>query len=425
MKILFTAITALMIGITSFAETVELPANEARKDTTLVQKKSKKPITYNEKGEIIKTGLNFGPLPVVAFDADKGFEFGALLNIFNFGDGKTYPEPKSQWYIEASAYVKRGKIGTQQYVVSYDNKHLTKNYNLRMCAAANILVNTALDFYGFNGYESHYDSTLPIGFYRHKRLTANAKVDFIGEIAKNFYWEAGYHFHYFNLGAYQDFDKENPEDSPVPVSLYDLYRSWGIIPDEQTGNQFSSALRLGIVYDSRDYEASPSRGLWVDAHLITAPKFLGSSNPYNKVNVTFRHYVPIYKDKVVFAYRLDYQGFLGKDVPWYVLPYFTVVGSLYDRDGLGGYRTVRGILYNRVQGPHMGFFNAEVRYRFIDFRLWKQNIAFAISGFCDGAGNGYDQQDRKESGTLQYLYTGDKRKHPSCRRSRPEVHHEP
>lgn len=391
-----SAALAVMTSLPVFAETWETPETEVRTDTTEVKgKKSKKPVTYNEKGEIIKTGLNFGPLPVVAFDNDKGFQFGALLNIFNFGDGKTYPEPKSSWYIEASAYVKQGKIGTQKYVVSYDNRHVTPNYNLRVCAAGSVFVDTALEFFGFNGYQSFYDSSMPTGFYRHGRLTANMKVDFIGEIAKNFYWEAGYHFNYFNIGRYKDFYRTE-EGEPEPEALFDLYQKWGIIPEGQTGDQFSSALRVGLVYDSRDYEASPSRGFWIDAHFIADPKFLGSSNPYNKVSVTFRHYVPIFKDKVVFAYRLNYQGFVGKNTPWYMLPYLTVVGSLYDRDGIGGYRTVRGIMYNRVQGAQMGFFNAEIRYRFIDFKLWKQNIAFAVSGFCDGAGvlKGMDMTNR-------------------------------
>jgi xanthine dehydrogenase molybdopterin-binding subunit B len=62
-------------------------------------KKNAKEVTYNESGEIIKTGINLGPLPVVAFDADRGFQFGALLNLYNFGNGDTYPNPKSQWYI--------------------------------------------------------------------------------------------------------------------------------------------------------------------------------------------------------------------------------------------------------------------------------------------------------------------------------------
>ena len=54
--------------------------------------------------EIIKTGYNFGPLPAVAFDADKGFQLGALLNIYDFGDGSTYPNTRQQWYFEASDF---------------------------------------------------------------------------------------------------------------------------------------------------------------------------------------------------------------------------------------------------------------------------------------------------------------------------------
>lgn len=65
-----TAFAAMMLCIPTFA------AEEITED---VGDKKKKEVTYNEKGEIIKTGTNFGPLPVVAFDADRGFQFGALL----------------------------------------------------------------------------------------------------------------------------------------------------------------------------------------------------------------------------------------------------------------------------------------------------------------------------------------------------------
>ena len=83
---------------------------------------AKKETAKNEsaKKEIIKTGYNFGPLPAVAFDADKGFQLGALLNIFDFGDGSTYPNPRQKWYFEASFFTK----GSQLFVVSYDNKFL-------------------------------------------------------------------------------------------------------------------------------------------------------------------------------------------------------------------------------------------------------------------------------------------------------------
>ena len=54
-------------------------------------KKAKKEKVYNEKGEIIKQGWNIGPLPVLGFDSDLGFQYGACVDIFNFGDGSRYP----------------------------------------------------------------------------------------------------------------------------------------------------------------------------------------------------------------------------------------------------------------------------------------------------------------------------------------------
>jgi hemolysin activation/secretion protein len=90
------------------------------------------------------------------------------------------------------------------------------------------------------------------------------------------------------------------------------------------------------------------------------------------------------EDKLTFAYRLNYQRSFGNDVPYYVLPYLTVMGQSYDRDGMGGFRTVRGIMRNRVQGLDMATYNAELRWRFVQFPLWKQNIALGLSCFSDG-----------------------------------------
>ena len=61
------------------------------------------------------------------------------------------------------------------------------------------------------------------------------------------------------------------------------------------------------------------------------------------------------------------------------------MGIKADNDAFGGYNTVRGLMLNRVQGLHTGFYNIEMRWRFIDFSLFNQNIAFALSAFNDGA----------------------------------------
>ena len=61
-------------------------------------------------------------------------------------------------------------------------------------------------------------------------------------------------------------------------------------------------------------------------------------------------------------------------------------------------------MLNRVQGLDVGFYNAELRWRFVDFKLWKQNIAFALSGFTDGGHvfRGYDMTNK--TGKKEQLY---------------------
>ena len=152
-KTIFTVLAAMMLCTVAMAETIESSADNSATEKTA--KKQKKNVTYNENGEIIKTGINLGPLPVVAYDADRGFQFGALMNIYDFGNGKNYPNPNSQWYIEASAYVKESKIGSYKLILNYDNKTLIPGVRMSICTG--YYKDAALDFYGFNGYQSNYD----------------------------------------------------------------------------------------------------------------------------------------------------------------------------------------------------------------------------------------------------------------------------
>ena len=422
MKVKFITILAAIALCMPFNAGAETASSESEAPKTETKTKKKKNVTYNEKGEIIKTGINLGPLPVVAFDADRGFQFGALLNIYNFGDGANYPNPNSQWYIEASAYVKNSSVGSYKFIVNYDNKTLIPGVRMSICTG--YYKDAALDFYGFNGYQSNYDmgligdniifgddksgqklqnkfdkkGKLPKGFYRHGRDLIKVKADFTGEILKNFYWEAGYSFNWtktqdFIPSGYTVFAGTNPTDKGYTgTSLFDLYKTWGIIPEDEADGGFVSALKAGLMYDSRNVENNPTRGIWAEGHIIAAPKWLGTSHPHYKYCLTMRQYVPIVQDKLTFAYRVAYEGTIGKKAPWYTLPFYTNMGIKADNDGFGGYRTVRGLMLNRVQGLDVGFYNIEFRYKFVEFKLWKQNIAFALSAFTDGAHvfRGYD-----------------------------------
>ena len=386
---MFTLICALLTS-------ASLLAQESGNATAEPTEKSKK--------EIIKKGLNFGPLPVVAFDADKGLQLGALLNIFDFGDGSNYPNTRQSLYLEASFFTK----GSQLFVISYDNKFLIPG--VRWSTSAVLTNEKAMDFYGFNGYMSYYDhEKVKLGNdkahklnyiytpkYRLNRINFNFKTDFTGNIWNNkLFWEVGYHLNNIKAG-YDDrqalnLDKINkgkddykkfPETEPT---LFDLYRRWGIISEDEAWGGFSSALRLGLLLDTRDKEGAPSKGIWAEAHVTLAPDSLGTTHPYYRYSATFRHYVPIVKNDVLtFAYRLNYEGTFGNSAPYYMLPFITVMGATYDRDGMGGYRTVRGIMRDRVQGLDMATYNVELRWRFVNFRKWNQNIAFGLNLFSDG-----------------------------------------
>ena len=380
MKHIFTIIVALLATLNVVAQTTDQPAEVAP-----------------AKKEIIKTGYNFGPLPAVAFDADKGFQMGALLNIYDFGDGSTYPNTRQQWYLEASFFTK----GSQLYVVSYDNRFWIPG--VRFSTALTITNDKAMDFYGFNGYQSYFDYEkvdagkknddmyLYTPKYRTNRLAALFKADFVGKIGQTpLSWEAGYHLSYFKQGAIDraKINKNKDENKMFPDSektLFEQYREWGIIKDSEANGGLNSSLRFGLMFDTRDKEGAPSRGIWAEAHATLAPKWLGTTNPYYRYSMTFRHYLPIVKNDVLtFAYRLNYEGTIGKSAPYYVLPFITVMGPSYDRDGMGGYRTIRGLMRNRVQGLDIASYNAEIRWRFVNFALWNQNIAFGLSAFSDG-----------------------------------------
>ena len=344
--------------------------------------------------DIVKTGWNVGPLPAIAFDADKGLQLGAILQLYNYGDGHNYPNYDSKWYFEASFFTKGSKL----FQVRYDDKELIPG--VRWSSALRVNLDKAFDFYGFNGYQSWYDAAriasgkagtdfLFSPFYRYSRKEILFKSDFLGKITDNLQWEAGIFANYFKTGSIDraSINKNKKEGQLFPdlyPTLLDYYHKAGVISDDEFGGGFAGGVRLGMVYDTRDKEGAPSRGIWAEAHLVAAPGFL-SHIGYYRYSATWRHYLPIVKNDVLtFAYRLNYEGNIGKSAPYYVLPYMTVMGEKSDLEGMGGYNTVRGIMRTRVVGLDMATYNAEFRWRFVKFRAGKQNIALALSAFSDG-----------------------------------------
>ncbi len=324
----------------------------------------------NEDGT--KSGWNFGPCPAVSYSSDFGFQYGVLCDIFYYGDGSTYPEYKHKFYVEASKYTKGASILN----FSYDSKYLIKG--LRTTFNVAYLPDEMLDFYGFNGYMSPYDATQGNSFYKIDREYFRASLDFQGKISDNINWAAGVGYYDYTLTPVQ---LEKYADS---ANLLSLYAQEGIIEsDHITGKHLE--FRVGLVHDTRDHEADPTRGFWTEAIATASPDiFEGGDQSFGRFTLTHRGYIPVVGEKLTFAYRALYQGGIFGETPIYQLQN---ISTLYAKktfsEGLGGYTSIRGVLRNRAVGEGYALGNIELRYRFAHFNLIGQKWYFAFNPFFD------------------------------------------
>ena len=100
--------------------------------------------------EVAKTGLNFGPLPAIGYSSDLGWHYGALSDIYWYGDGSTYPDYRWKANVEVSKYSK----GNTVLHSFFDSKCSIPD--MRVSASVSWFGNKTTDFYGFNGASSVY-----------------------------------------------------------------------------------------------------------------------------------------------------------------------------------------------------------------------------------------------------------------------------
>ncbi len=356
-----------------------------------------------EKKEKIKKGFSFGGVPAIAYDTDLGFKYGAVVNLYHYGDGSRYPEYDHSLYLEWSRTTKGNGINQ----IIYDSEKLIPN--MRVTAEVSYMTEKALDFYGFNGYEAYYNHDfedqvnadyISRVFYRHDRKSLRLKADFQGNIlGKKLRWLAGISYNGTTIAPVdiEKLNKGKDEEDLLPDvdGLYDYYVNWGVISADQAEGGNTTQLKLGMVYDTRDIEANPSKGMWDEVLFFVSPKAFGYESFTTQALFLHRQYFTIAPGRLTFAYRLGYQTKLSGDIPYYVLPYYT--DSKQTRDGFGGSKTIRGVLRNRVVGDGVGFGNFEFRWKVVKTYLFKQNFYIALSSFLD-AGRIFDPFDYDLSG---------------------------
>lgn len=342
-----------------------------------------------EKTEKTKKGFSFGAVPAIAYDSDLGFRYGALANFYDYGDGTIYPFYKHSLYVEWSHTTK----GSDTKQVKYDSEFLIPG--IRVTADARLETEQAMDFYGFNGFNTLFNSDYATKgnpdrmFYKMDRQTLRLRANFQGKIiGRKLRWFAG--LSHYNVGLdtvnISKLNKGKADEKLLNdiTGLYEQFVSQGYIPSSQANGGAVTNFSVGIVADTRDNEPNPNKGIWSEAMLISSPGFLWNDNPFYKLVLSHRQYFSIIPSRLTFAYRLNYQTSLGsKPMPWYMLNY--TFSTFDDREGLGGSKTLRGILRNRVVGEGFALGNFELRWKFAKFEFLKQNWYLALSPFVDMA----------------------------------------
>ena len=409
------------------------------------EKTEKAATESTEKKQTVKKGWNFAPFPSIGYNSDTGFQIGALCEIFDYGDGSTYPAYKHKFNVDLS-WTTKDQVKLHFF---YDSKYLIPK--VRLTFAATYILAQMYPFMGFNGAAAPYFTDLASGkkqmnrvaMYNVRRNSMRIMADFQGDILPKFRWAAGISYWWYDIEnvsvkkkgkpAYDVVANEYLQNQGIDyASLWQLYQGVGLIRlNEATGGHHLE-LKAGLVYDSREHEADPSRGIWAEVYAYGSPDILNGRGKdgyhYLKLAAHFRHYVPIWKDKITFAYHLAYQGKLAGNAPYYTLQ---SINTLYLRqiisDGLGSINTVRGVPYNSVIGDGYAWANVEMRFKIVSFRFIKQNFYLATNPFFDMGAcvQGYRLDEMKEiretgksidgatnfsNAELNLIYTGEPRK---------------
>lgn len=341
----------------------------------------------------VKTGWKFGgALPAITFDTDLGLQYGALVEFFNYGDGSKYPDYIDHIYLEGSRFTK----GSGIYRLMFESNHIIPGVD--WSSDLSYLPDKAAHFYGFNGYESVFnvewmddtsDEYKTRMFYRYQRNQFRFKNDFQGKVyGDNLKWNAGFAFQNFAVSSV-DLEKLNKGKEPEEMlpdvdGLFDLYKTIGIIPEEEADGGWVNSVKVGMTWDSRDNKPNPMKGIWTELGLELAPGFLGNESGFSKFYFTHRQYFTLIEDDLSFVYRVGYQATLTGHAPFYYQS--QVITSRLTgatSEGLGGSATLRGVLKNRVVGEDFAYANAELRWKPLYFTLFNQDFYLGLDLFYD------------------------------------------
>lgn len=355
-----------------------------------------------EEEKEMKKGWSFGLLPTATYSVDNGFQAGAFGDVYYYGDGSTYPDPLHKISWEGSYFTHSHRM---RLYLAYDSKYLIPN--MRVNASVTYMTDPLYSLWGFNGAAAtqnydvwsnrNQDQAIPasvtdptltnINYYGMSRKMLRVLANFQGQIVPHLNWAAGVNFWKWDLGAMKDNGVKVGDERRyynTNATLYNFLTTAGVITEAEKNGGLALELNAGLVFDTRDIEAAPNKGIWAEAYLNGNVL----NQRYLKACAYFRHYIsiPIHipAGEPVFAYRLAWQQTIAGETPLYMIQNNPLlVQRNMISEGFGSSNTIRGLRENRILAEGMAWANLELRVKLVNFKLFNQYFYIAVNPFFD------------------------------------------
>lgn len=321
-------------------------------------------------------------LPGVNYSTERGFGFGVTGSIAQFREGIEPYHWRLFFRLFATVILDDNNQAVFPFhhdAVSLDLRGLAQN-KVRLLLRAGFFRFSTTGYFGL-GNASKRDPKRASTYYQYDRTYPTAYAGLFTEI-----WRKGKQ----RLEVHTSLALMHNSIVLNPGSQIQEELRRSLQPNDDTSQKLNEMMRglrphtqikavVGLIYDSRNHEFSPQRGMFHELTLRAILPGLAPGLAFAAGHINLRFFAPLWKNYLVLAVRL-----MG-DMIWGSPPIYELytLGGTRNLDGPGGLNTIRGIRAQRYYGKIKVVGNLELRSVIFDFHLWKQHLRLGLLLFVD------------------------------------------
>lgn len=300
------------------------------------------------------TPMWFYALPYPTYDSDEGLAAHVITGWRTSANRRPPPVAKA---VTLDARI--ATSGTRGVLLSYDAPGRWKNWRFLGVLGAERL--QRVPFYGI-GNSATISDTFPVEYYRASLLRTTALATVQRRIAGPVRLHLAAQWRHYRPRALND----------STLFALDIQARPG---DSAATNNVE--VRAGLLFDTRDEEASPTRGVFIETMAAQAV----SGYDYTRVLLSAREFKPFGDlDQWVLGLRQSFEIANG-DVPAFIA--YERLTTWYPEDGFGGPTSLRLHSIGRFLAPNRAVFSVDLRHKWYDAPIPTSPIRVWLLGFVD------------------------------------------